>query len=34
VRPLKQFCRIASCYEKRAIQYLSMLTLAAIVFWL
>jgi transposase len=30
----KQFRRIATRYEKRAQNYLAMLTLAAILFWL
>ena len=31
---LKQFRRIATSYEKRATNYVGMLTLAAIVLWL
>ena len=31
---LKQFRRIATRYEKRAAQYVGMLTIASIVFWL
>ena len=31
---LKQFRRVATRYEKRAVNYLAMLTLAAIVLWL
>ncbi len=31
---LKQFRRIATRYEKRAINYLAMLTIAAIMLWL
>ena len=31
---LKQFRRVASRYEKRAVNYLAMLTLAAILLWL
>jgi transposase len=31
---LKQFRRIATRYEKRAVNYLAMLTLAAILLWL
>ncbi len=31
---LKQFRRIATRYEKRAISYLALLTLAAILLWL
>jgi transposase len=34
VNRLKQFRRIATRYEKRAINYLGMLTLAAIMLWL
>lgn len=34
VNRLKQFRRIATRYEKRAVNYLGMLTLAAIVLWL
>ena len=34
VNRLKQFRRIATRYEKRALNYLGMLTLAAIVLWL
>jgi len=34
VNRLKQFRRIATRYEKRATNYLAMLTLAAIVLWL
>jgi transposase len=31
VNRMKQFCRIATRYEKRAVNYLGMLTIAAIV---
>jgi transposase len=31
---LKQFRRIATRYEKRAVNYAAMLTIAAIVLWL
>jgi transposase len=31
---LKQFRRVATRYEKRAVNYLAMLTLAAILLWL
>jgi transposase len=34
VNRLKQFRRIATRYEKRAIHYVAMLTIAAIVLWL
>jgi transposase len=34
VNRLKQFRRIATRYEKRAVNYLGMLTIAAIVLWL
>jgi transposase len=34
VNRLKQFRRIATRYEKRAVHYLGMLTFAAIVLWL
>jgi transposase len=34
VNRLKQFRRIATRYEKRAVNYLGMLTVAAIVLWL
>jgi transposase len=34
VNRLKQFRRIATRYEKRAVNYLAMLTLAAIMLWL
>jgi len=34
VNRLKQFRRIATRYEKRAVNYLAMLTIAAIMFWL
>jgi transposase len=34
VNRLKQFRRIATRYEKRAVNYLGMLTLAAIMLWL
>jgi transposase len=34
VNRLKQFRRIATRYEKRALNYLGMLTLAAIMLWL
>jgi len=34
VNRLKQFRRIATRYEKRAVHYLGMLTIAAIVLWL
>jgi transposase len=34
VNRLKQFRRIATRYEKRASNYLAMLTIAAIVLWL
>src|SRR5919199_4101839 len=33
VNRLKQFRRIATRYEKRAVNYLGMLTIAAIVLW-
>ncbi len=33
VNRLKQFRRIATPYEKRAVNYLGMLTIAAIVLW-
>jgi len=31
---LKHFRRVATRYEKRAVNYLAMLTIAAIVLWL
>ncbi len=31
---LKQFRRVATRYEKRAVNYLAMLTIAAVVLWL
>ncbi len=34
VNRLKQFRRVATRYEKRAVHYLGMLTIAAIVLWL
>jgi transposase len=34
VNRLKQFRRVATRYEKRAVNYLAMLTVAAIVLWL
>jgi transposase len=34
INRLKQWRRIATCYEKRAANYLAMLTLAAILLWL
>ena len=34
VNRLKQFRRIATRYEKRAVNYLAMLTIAAILLWL
>jgi transposase len=34
VNRLKQFRRVATRYEKRAVNYLAMLTLAAITLWL
>lgn len=34
INRLKQFRRVATRYEKRATNYLAMLTLAAIVLWL
>ena len=34
INRLKQFRRIATRYEKRAVYYLGMLTLAAIFLWL
>lgn len=34
VNRLKQFRRVATRYEKRAVNYLGMLTVAAIVLWL
>jgi transposase len=34
VNRLKQFRRIATRYEKRAVNYLAMLTIAAIMLWL
>jgi transposase len=34
INRLKQFRRIATRYEKRAADYLTMLTLAAILVWL
>ena len=34
VNRLKQFRRVATRYEKRAVNYLAMLTIAAIVLWL
>jgi transposase len=33
INPLKQFRRIATCYEKRVVNYAAMLTLAAILLW-
>jgi len=34
INRLKQFRRIATRYEKRAVNYLAMLTIAAIMLWL
>ena len=34
INRLKQFRRVATRYEKRAINYLGMLTVAAIILWL
>lgn len=34
VNRLKQFRRVATRYEKRAVNYLAMLTIAAIMLWL
>ncbi len=34
INRLKQFRRIATRYEKRAVNYLGMLTIAAIFLWL
>jgi transposase len=34
VNRLKQFRRVATRYEKRTVNYLAMLTVAAIVLWL
>jgi transposase len=34
VNRLKQFRRIATRYEKRAVNYLAMLTIAGIMLWL
>jgi transposase len=34
VTRLKQFRRVATRYEKRAVNYLAMLTIAAIALWL
>jgi transposase len=34
VNKLKGFWRIATRYEKRAVHYLGMLTIASIVLWL
>ena len=34
VNRLKQFRRVATRYEKRAVNYLAMLTIAAITLWL
>lgn len=34
VNRLKQFRRVATRYEKRAVNYLAMVTIAAIVLWL
>ena len=34
INRLKQFRRVATRYEKRAINYLAMLTIAAIMLWL
>lgn len=34
INRLKQFRRIATRYEKRAVNYLAMLTIAAITLWL
>lgn len=31
---VKQYRRIATCYEKRAANYLAMLNIAAILLWL
>ncbi len=31
---LKQFRRVATRYEKRAVNYLAMVTIAAILLWL
>ncbi len=34
INRLKQFRRVATRYEKRAVNYLAMLTIAAIMLWL
>jgi transposase len=34
INRLKQFRRVATRYEKRAVNYLAMLTIAAILLWL
>lgn len=34
INRLKQFRRIATCYEKRATNYAAMLTIASILLWL
>jgi transposase len=34
INRLKQFRRIATRYEKRAVNYLAMVTLAAVLLWL
>lgn len=34
INRLKQFRRVATRYEKRAVNYLAMVTIAAIVLWL
>ncbi|HYD30821.1 MAG TPA: transposase, partial [Azospirillaceae bacterium] len=34
INKLKQFRRIATRYEKRAVNYLAMITIAAILLWL
>jgi len=34
VNRLKQFRRVATRYEKRAVNYLAMVTIAAILLWL
>ena len=33
INRLKQYRRIATCYEKRAVNYLAMATLASILLW-
>jgi transposase len=34
INRLKQFRRVATRYEKRAVHYLAVLTLASILLWL